>query len=186
MGCCARCCDPDDSQAAVTRQITLLGVSLGISFIFLLVAGTFLLRVAARGDISHIWRYTIAGLVYKNWYPMINLLFVVFTPVAVIMSETLGRSVMSLGYDEVKAAWANFGRYVWDDLTLIIRCSWVNVRICSCFFGLILASIFGLPLVLLHNSTLTIEPFGLWIASTVVTFVSSIAYWIMRAASRTY
>jgi len=55
----------------------------------------------------------------------------------------------------------------------------------SCFFGVILISLFGLPLTLYHNSTLaTGGALGLWLASTVVTFVGSIYYWIVRAQSR--
>ena len=59
--------------------------------------------------------------------------------------------------------------------------AWQNFG--SCFFGVILASLFGLPLVLLHNNQLKPLGFGLWIASTVVTVVASSWYWMNRHGS---
>ena len=64
------------------------------------------------------------------------------------------------GYEESKAAWANFG---------------------GCLMGTILASLLGLPLVLLHTGNLTPLPFGLWIGSTAVTVAASVFYWVGRA-----
>lgn len=55
---------------------------------------------------------------------------------------------------EGRAAWANFG---------------------TCFFGVILTSLFGLPLILYHVGKLTHAGLGLWLGSTVVTFVASVS-----------
>lgn len=105
----------------------------------------------------------VAGIRYHNWLPMINLCFVVAVPIAVILSDAVGPSTFAGEYSERRAAFANFG---------------------SCLFGLILLSLFGLPLVLLHTAALDHASFGLWIASTVVIFVASIYYWIVRAAQK--
>jgi hypothetical protein len=71
----------------------------------------------------------VAGAVGHNWLPMINLGAVVLVPISVILSDTFGGSAFAASYDEGRAAWANFG---------------------SCFFGTLLVSLFGLPLVLYH------------------------------------
>jgi len=126
---------------ALTKQLLILGVSMGVSLIFLLAA----------------------GIRYQDWLPMLNLIYVVLTPMAVVLSEALGMRSSYDGYNELKAAWANFG---------------------GCFFGVILISLFGLPLVLLHNGSVGKEAFGLWIASTIVTFAASVYYWIARARAK--
>ena len=64
------------------------------------------------------------------------------------------------GYDVTKVAWANFG---------------------SCFLGTILASLIGLPLVLLHVGALDTTSFALWMGSTAVTIAASVFYWLARA-----
>lgn len=52
-----------------------------------------------------------AGLKYQDWLPMINMAYIVLTPIAVIFSEALGGgSAFDMGYSERKAAFANFGR----------------------------------------------------------------------------
>ena len=56
----------------------------------------------------------------------------------------------------------------------------------GCLFGFILTSLFGLPLVLWGNGALgkgavSDAALGLWLASTVITFVASLYYWISRA-----
>ena len=115
----------------MARQLVVLGVSTGLSLIFLL----------------------IAGLKYQSWLPMINIAFVIVTPMLVIIGEALGSSPSYAGYDEGKAAWANMG---------------------GCVFGVVLSSLFGLPLLLLHLNSIQGPAFGLWMASTVVTFVASV------------
>jgi len=53
---------------------------------------------------------TVAVVTTAQWLPMINLIFVVLTPMAIIVSETLGGSSTFSDYSEVRQAWANFGR----------------------------------------------------------------------------
>jgi hypothetical protein len=52
----------------------------------------------------------------------------------------------------------------------------------ACLLGTILASLVGLPLVLLHVNQLNTLAFGLWIGSTAVTFGASVWYWVARHA----
>lgn len=105
----------------------------------------------------------MAGIAFKNWLPMLNLCAVVLVPAAVIMSETLGGSSSFSSYDEGKMVWKNFG---------------------TCFFGTILVSLLGLPLILLHTSALDHSSFWLWIGSTVVTIAGAIWYWIGRSKAK--
>ena len=84
---------------------------------------------------------------------MVNLIAVLLVPVAVILSDTLGGGSPFVEYNEGRAAWANFG---------------------TCFFGVILASLFGLPLILYHVGSLSATGLGLWLGSTVLTFVASV------------
>lgn len=135
---CACCRGEETSQSALTRQLLVLGISSAISLTFLLAA----------------------GIKYAQWLPMLNLIYVVLTPMAVIVAEGFGSSSSMDGYNEVKAAWTNFA---------------------GCFFGIILTSLFGLPLLLFGNSIVSGPALGLWLASTVVTFIASLYYWISRA-----
>jgi hypothetical protein len=64
----------------------------------------------------------------------INMGAIVLIPIAVIFADTFGAPSLYSTYDESKAAWANFG---------------------ACFFGLVLCSLFGLPLVLLHKGAIS-------------------------------
>lgn len=98
-----RCCGPDYSESGhAVRNTIILGVALSVSFILLLVA----------------------GIVDKNWLPMINLGAIVLVPMAVLISDVMGGGAgMNAGvYDESRQAWINFG---------------------GAFFGIILASLFG-------------------------------------------
>lgn len=87
-----------------------------------------------------------AGIKYGSdggWLAMLNLVFVVISPAAVILSETFGATSSFDGYNESKAAWQNMG---------------------SCTFGIVLVSLFGLPSVLYHNKAIGQAPYGLWMA----------------------
>jgi hypothetical protein len=102
----------------------------------------------------------VAGIVDGSWLPFINLGAIVLVPIAVIVADVMGAGGASIGvYEESKQAWANFG---------------------GCLFGAILASLCGLPLVLLHNGTLRPLGFGLWMGSTAVTALASGWYWVAR------
>ena len=104
-------------------------------------------------------RYMIHGLpsVVPSSPPsivaMVNLIAVLLVPVAVILTDTIGGGSAFSDYDEGRAAWVNFG---------------------TCFFGVILASLFGLPLILYHVGNITHVGLGLWLGSTVLTFVASV------------
>ena len=126
----------DDNNRA-TRAVLILGCALGISFILLIVAGA----------------------VYNNWYPMLNVAAVVLIPIAIILADATGGSSTYMGYDESKAALQNMS---------------------SCMFGTIMASMFGLPLVLLHAQVVNPPEFGLWIGSTIITFAGALYYWFAR------
>jgi len=140
--CCRRCCRwCADEETSVARQLLLLGVATGLSLVFLIIAGT----------------------EYGNWLPMINLAFVIISPMLVVISEALGTAPSWSGYDESKAAWANIG---------------------GCIFGAVLSSLFGLPILLLHNGAISQPVFGLWLASTVVTFIASVYYAVARSIAR--
>jgi hypothetical protein len=135
-GCC-RGCRSEDGGAV--RNTLFLGLTLGLSFLFLV----------------------LAAAIYKDYYPFLNIAFVVLVPVAVIIGDSLaGGGGGGYGvYSESGSAWANMGH---------------------CFFGTVLISMFGLPLVLLHIGTVTPPGFGLWIASTVVTTFAAIFFWFAR------
>lgn len=126
-----------DDNAKSTRAVLFLGFCLGLSFILLIVAGA----------------------VFKNWYPMLNVAAVVLIPIAIILADATGSSSVYMGYDETKAAFQNLS---------------------SCVFGTILASMFGLPLVLLHAGIVLPPEFGLWIGSTILTFAGAVYYWFAR------
>jgi O-antigen/teichoic acid export membrane protein len=100
----------------------------------------------------------VAGVVGNSWLPMLNLAAVVLVPIAVILSEVIAGG-SSTDYDEVKQAWSNLG---------------------TCFFAVILISMVGLPLVLLHTNQLPMLAFWLWIGSTIVTFGAGIYYWFVK------
>ena len=78
---------------------------------------------------------------------------VVFLPVVAILQDSMGRS--SGGYDDRKMVWKNFG---------------------ACFGGVVLASMLGLPLILLHAGVIRGPAFGYWLASTVITCLGAFAY----------
>ena len=86
---------------------------------------------------------------------MVNLIAVLLVPVAVILTDTIGGGSPFAEYNEGRAAWVNFG---------------------TCFFGVILTSLFGLPLILYHVQKLSGLGLGLWLASTVVTFGASVSF----------
>ena len=96
----------------------------------------------------------------NSWLPMINLGAIVLVPMCIIISDTFGRSD---SYDEGKQAWANFG---------------------ACSLGVILASLLGLPVVLLKINDLSTTPFALWMASTGVTIGAAIWYWLARGRDK--
>jgi hypothetical protein len=132
---CGPCACGGGGEALVT---ILLGVSLGLSFIFLVVAGA----------------------VFHDFLPFINLVFVVILPIAVVIGDMFqAPKFLQYGAGEREAVGANFG---------------------ACFFGAVLVSMFALPLVLLHTRQVTNEGFALWIASTVVSSASAIFFWFAR------
>ncbi len=87
----------------------------------------------------------LSGTLGGSWVPMINLISVFFLPVYAVLSRQLApRAAESPGaynaaatppFDEGKAIWGNFG---------------------VCFLGLVLASMVGFPLILLHGGTLCV------------------------------
>lgn len=106
-----------------------------------------------------------SGFAFKNWLPMINIAFVIAVPIAVILADAVGSVTDGGTYSEGKSAWANFS---------------------ACLFGTIIISLFGLPLVLLHQTppALDVGPFALWIASTVMIFGAAIYYWVSRQQAK--
>ncbi len=122
------------------KKVIFLGINLGLSFICLL----------------------LAGIIYRDWLAMLNLVAITVVPIAAILSD-VNRSSGYGGYDEMKAAMHNMS---------------------SALFGVILISLFGLPLVLFHKSAISGGGFGLWIGSTVITFVGAVWYWIARIKER--
>ncbi len=100
----------------------------------------------------------LAAAIYHDYLPFINIAFVVLVPIAVIIAD-MTSSGASASYSETAAAWANFG---------------------NCMFGVIMVSMFGLPLVLLHTGEVSNQGFALWIASTVVTVLAATWYWVAR------
>jgi hypothetical protein len=132
-GCCRR---SEDGGGAVQNTI-FLGGALGLSFLFLV----------------------LAAAIYRDYYPFLNIIFVVFVPIAVIVGDSLAGGSGGGIYSESSSAWANMGH---------------------CFLGTVLISMFGLPLVLLHIGSVTGPGFGLWIASTVVTTLAALAFWYSR------
>jgi hypothetical protein len=144
-GCCGGggggggcgCCGDDRSSGAVGGTVAL-GVSLGVSFILLVVAGA----------------------VYKDYLPFVNVAFVVMLPIAVIIGDMhKAPKFLRERPTERSAIWANFG---------------------ACFMGTVIVSMFALPLVLLHVQQLSLPGFGLWMASTVISAVSAIAFFMIR------
>ena len=112
-----------------------LGLSLGLSFILLVVSGA----------------------VFK---PFINVAFVVLLPIAVIIGDMYKTPKFLREQPNERAAiWANFG---------------------ACTMGLIVISMFALPLVLLHVQLLSIPGFGFWMASTVISAASAIFFFMAR------
>jgi hypothetical protein len=91
----------------------------------------------------------VAAAVYRDYLPFLNIAFVVAVPMAVVVGDAMGGGSSSFGsgYTETAAAWANMGH---------------------CMFGTILASMFALPLVLLHTAAVG-DFFG----------------WVFRLCSRT-
>ena len=80
----SRCCGPPsyDGGSTVVRNTVILGFSLALSFAMLLVA----------------------GVVGKNWLPMINLGAIVLVPMAVILSDVMGGAGVNSGvYGELRA-----------------------------------------------------------------------------------
>ena len=104
------------------------------------------MRGRARSTLTRDRRLSISA--------MVNLIAVLLVPVAVILTDTIGGGSPFAEYNEGRAAWVNFG---------------------TCFFGVILTSLFGLPLILYHITKLTGLGLGLWLASTVVTFTASVS-----------
>ena len=137
-GCCGGgdggCCGADRSAGAVRGT-----VALGLSFILLVVAGA----------------------VYKDFLPFINVAFVVLLPVAVIIGDMYkAPKFLRAGMvDERVMLWGNFA---------------------AVFLGLVLVSMFALPLVLLHIQALTPQGFALWMASTVISAASAIFFFFAR------
>jgi len=134
-GACG-CCGSDRSGGAAGT--IALGVSLGASFILLVVAGA----------------------VYKDYLPFINVAFVVMLPLAVIIGDMYkAPKFLRERPTERSAIWANFG---------------------ACTMGLIVVSMFALPLVLLHVQQLSVPGFALWMASTVLSAASAIGFFMIR------
>ena len=106
-GCCRR---SEDGGGAVQNTL-FLGAALGLSFLFLV----------------------LAAAIYKDYYPFLNICFVVLVPIAVIVGDSLAGGSGGGIYSESSSAWANMGH---------------------CFFGTVLISMFGLPLVLLYDPAL--------------------------------
>lgn len=131
------CCS---CSASPVNGTIAMGISLGISFLLIVVAGA----------------------VYRDFLPFVNLAFVVMLPIAVLIGDMQKPTKYLESTRDIKSAnCANFG---------------------ACILGVILISMFALPLVLLHIKALSIEGFALWIASTVITGASAIAYWFTRAS----
>jgi hypothetical protein len=140
--CCAGggggCCGCGDRSGGAVPGTVALGVSLGLSFILLVVSGA----------------------VYKDFLPFINVAFVVLLPVAVIIGDMYKTPKFLRDQPNERAAvWANFG---------------------ACTMGLIVVSMFALPLVLLHVQQLSAPGFGLWMASTVISAASAIFFFMAR------
>ena len=115
-----------------------LGISLGVSFILLVVAGA----------------------VFHDFLPFVNVAFVVLLPVAVIIGDMYKTpKFLRERPDERAAIWGNFG---------------------AMFMGMIVVSMFALPLVLLHVEQLSIPGFALWMASTVLSAASAIFFFMAR------
>ena len=135
--CCS--CNCGGSNSAINGTIAM-GISLGISFLLIVVAGA----------------------VYRDFLPFVNLAFVVLLPIAVLIGDLQKPTKYLESTRDVKSAnCANFG---------------------ACILGVILISMIALPLVLLHINALTIQGFALWIASTIITGTSAIAYWFTRGS----
>ena len=85
---------------------------------------------------------------------------VIFLPAVVIIADSLGGGNSYTGdVSELQQARRNMG---------------------SCFLGTVIASMLGLPLVLLHAGIVNSSAFGLWVASTVITASGSTAFLIIR------
>lgn len=89
----------------------------------------------------------ICGSTGDGWLPMINLIAVLFLPIFSVLGGQLGGGASSAFFNEARHIWANFG---------------------ACFLGLVLASMLGLPLILLHAGTLSLNAFGYWLGSTAI------------------
>ncbi len=81
-GCCK--CGGEGNKGAMNTIV--LGVSLGVSFLLLI----------------------LAAAIYHDYLPFLNIAFVVLVPIAVIIGDVLGPSSLS-SYTETSMAWANFG-----------------------------------------------------------------------------
>jgi hypothetical protein len=134
MGCCRN----EDGGSNTVLNTIVLGVSLCISFVvsfYLAASGTcvpcaffsFETLIMHMPPLSVLQLLLVAGIVANDWVPMVNLIAVLLVPVAVILTDTLGGGAADFNssYTEGKAVWANFG---------------------TCFFGVILTSMFGTSL----------------------------------------
>ncbi len=100
----------------------------------------------------------LSGTIGGSWVPMINLIAVFALPVYAVLSRQLAPPPANDSYaapspprfEEGKAIWANFG---------------------VCFLGVVLASMIGFPLILLHSGVLTPASFGYWLGSTFIAFL---------------
>jgi hypothetical protein len=111
----------------------------------------------------------LAGTIGGSWVPMVNLISVFVLPVYAVLARQLAPqpSVSSFvaatpPFDEGKAIWANFG---------------------VCFLGVVLASMIGFPLILLHSGVLTIVSFGYWMGSSAIAFVGFGVYMCVERAN---
>ena len=138
----------------------------------------------------------LSGTIGGSWVPMINLIAVFALPVYAVLSKQMAPAGEASGlsgepppFSEGAAIWANFG---------------------VCFLGVVLASMIGFPLILLHSvralqtaprqqhwrrvphppthahphpqqGTLTLPSFGYWMGSTAIAFVGFSVYSCVEA-----
>jgi len=138
---------PSSSSSSTARATIVLGCSLGVSFILLVVAGA------------------LPGGGPGQWLPMVNVVAVLFIPVAIVLADSVAGSGASYAaYDETRAAYANFG---------------------ACASGTLLASFLALPLTLFHAGLVDARALGFWLGSSVLTLGGALFYWFSRGRSLT-
>lgn len=133
------------SSSSSARATIVLGCSLGLSFILLVVAG------ALPGGVG-------------SWYPMINVIAVVFIPIAIVLADSVAGSSSIAAYDETSAAYSNFG---------------------ACASGTLLASFIALPLTLFHAGVVDSRALGFWLGSSALTLGGALFFWFGRGRSLT-